>query len=323
MATNPATSHQSATVLIAGCGYVGLRAAQRLLSAGVTVSALTRDANKADQLRSAGIQPIVADLGDLSAPLPQLPDVDAVLWSVGYQRVAGQERKAIWIDGLRRLVESLPARTNKAKSPRRIIYTSSTGVYGDGGGADVDEFTPATPVTEGGRACLEAESLLRQLAEHGQLQAIILRLAGIYGPDRLLRRVTELKSGVPITTPPDDWLNLIHVDDAVAMIQHTLQSSEIESHLTKGSIVINVVASETVTRREYYEQLAKLVNAPVPVFQSSTSLPAQPESPRSRGRSGNRRVVSTTRPRLAVDFLFDNLISGLADAVTRSSANHD
>ncbi len=192
-----------------------------------------------------------------------------------------------------------------------------------GGGADVDEFTPATPVTEGGRACLEAESLLRQLAEHGQLQAIILRLAGIYGPDRLLRRVTELKSGVPITTPPDDWLNLIHVDDAVAMIQHTLQSSEIESHLTKGSIVINVVASETVTRREYYEQLAKLVNAPAPVFQSSTSLPAQPESPRSRGRSGNRRVVSTTRPRLAVDFLFDNLISGLADAVTRSSANHD
>ncbi|MFN9720943.1 MAG: NAD-dependent epimerase/dehydratase family protein [Planctomycetota bacterium] len=311
------------SVLIAGCGYVGYRVARRLVVAGNTVYAITRDPQKADCLSADGIRPVITDLGDAESAIPILPDVDALVWAVGFQRVAGQDRKTIWLDGLSRLLTGLPKRDLLMQRPRRIVYTSSTGVYGDGGGAEVDELTPAIPVTEGGRACLEAESMLRNLAEQRHVQGILLRLAGIYGPDRLLRRVTELKAATPITSPAEDWLNLVHVDDVVAVIQLMLQATEIEPMLVNGSLVMNVVAAQSVTRREYYEQLAILVDAPPPVFQTSGASPGEPsDGTRSRGRSGNRRVVSRFRGLQSQSFRFDKLADGLADAVARSSDQH-
>ena len=306
---------QKTTALIAGCGYLGRRVARLWTNRGLTTYAMTRDTARCDEFRSDGIIPIVHNLSDAEAALI-LPDPDVVLWSVGFDRRPGSNRNAIWIDGLRRFLSRLPVRT----TPRRIIYTSSTGVYGDGGGLEVDELTLPNPDSEGGKACLEAEQIVREFGDTYRHTSIILRLAGIYGPDRLLRRVSELRTGQIINAAPDDWLNLIHVDDAVRMIECLAASSFAECS------IVNVVSAHSVTRREYYSVLSRLVSAPEPRFSDSMSDSiaagisdaAGTSDVRTRRSSGNRRVVSRFRSMIPVEFQFDDCTIGLSDAVERS-----
>ncbi|GEM_PF-65557 len=307
------------TALIAGCGYVGHRVARRWDQQGIRTSAITRDATKAESLLAENIQPVTLALGS-DAEWPPLPDVDMVLWAVGFDRRPDSDRQATWVDGLQRLLQRLPSRS----TPRRIIYTSSTGVYGDGEGHDVDEQTPLNPSSEGGLACVAAENLLRSWAQKTGDEVFILRLAGIYGPDRLLRRITELKNVTPIAAAPDEWLNLIHVDDAVRMIDWSAQIHAWEHMKTITAMdqpldaaTVNVVATNSVTRREYYSTLARLVNSPEPVFQSAVNGVSSDTSRRRSG--GNRRVTSRWRSVVPVAFAFDDCKRGLSDAVARSS----
>ena len=295
------------TVLIAGCGYVGHRVAQSWAATGIETFACTRDAAKAEQLAAEGIRPV---LMDLSSPekWPELPAIDVLLWSVGFDRSAGADRTKVWIDGIRELLSRVQFRTEHG----RVIYTSSTGVYGDSGGDEVDEETVACPDSEGGKACLAAEQILHEFSTRTGHAVTVLRLAGIYGPNRLLRRIADLQNGTPITSPPDDWLNLIHVDDIVRTVNAVANRSE-----SLKMPVMNVVAANSVTRRTYYSTLAELASAPLPVFEGSSST----ESTRARsGRgSGNRRVISRVRSSLDVQFQFDDVRAGLRDAIEKSS----
>jgi len=293
------------SAIVVGCGYVGSRVAATWKKQGSQIFVVTRSESKAAALADSGFVPIVLDLSQTTS-FPQLPAADTLLWSVGFDRTPGISRDAIWIDGLRRLLDALPARNE----PWRLIYTSSTSVYGDGTGQDVDESTEPNPVTEGGKACLEAERLLQDYAAGHSTAAghsaivSILRLAGIYGPARLLRRVSDLQKSAPILFPPDDWLNLIHVDDAVAAIDAI-------SHLESPPTIMNVAARETVTRRTYYSTLASMTNSPPPVFEE-----AKPNSaPQAARRGGNRRVVSVVRPKLNISFQFDSIVDGLRHAL--------
>lgn len=282
------------SALIAGCGYVGGRVAEKWRTSGMGVFAITRSELKAEELKTAGISPVLFDLAQ-PTPILQLPDVDVVLWSVGFERSSGASRQAIWIDGLQRLLTALPPR----REPRRILYTSSTSVYGDRHGQDVDENTLPDPTSEGGLACLSAERLLQKFAAENGACVSILRLAGIYGPDRLLRRITDLQSNAPLTSPPDEWLNLIHVDDAVTAI-------DCISRLDSPPRLVNVVSSHSVTRRQYYTALAQLADAPPPTF-AAASADAQ-----TSRRGGNRRVVSSVRNSQQIPYKYDSIVAGLA-----------
>ncbi len=296
------TATRNSTALIAGCGYVGLRVARFWNRVGIRTFAITRTEEKAKLLREDGTSPIVADLSS-SHVLPNLPDADVVLWSVGFDRSVGVTRESAWIDGLRKLLAALPERV----TPRRILYTSSTSVYGDGNGGDVDESTLPSPASGGGQTCLAAENILRDFAAQTGTIMSILRLAGIYGPDRLLRRISDLRDGVPLMTEPDEWLNLIHVDDAVSAIDAV-------SCCKQPPGLINIVAADTVTRRLYYSTLARLVKAPAPVFETAGASP----TPNQR-RGGNRRVISRVRSELPITFQFDDCESGLRNAIEKSA----
>ena len=294
------------TALIVGCGYVGHRVAQSWTAAGIETFACTRDAAKAEQLSTEGIRPLIMDL---SSPenWPELPAVDVLLWSVGFDRSAGVDRVKVWVDGLRELLTHVRFRTGYG----RVIYTSSTGVYGDSAGEEVGEEAVPCPDSEGGTACLAAERVVGEFATRTGYAATVLRLAGIYGPNRLLRRIADLQNGTPLTSPPDDWLNLIHVDDIVRVIDAVAclpDSSRVP--------LMNVVAANSVTRQTYYTTLAELAGAPAPVFDATVSeLLLRGRSGRG---SGNRRVISRVRPSLNVEFQFDDVRSGLRDAVERS-----
>lgn len=294
------------TALIAGCGYVGQRVAKFWLASGIETFAISRDAEKSARFSAEGIYPLVMDLSSPET-WPELPVVDVLLWSVGFDRSAGAERTRVWVDGLRELLTRVRFRNNHC----RVIYTSSTGVYGDSGGEEVDEETKASPDTESGKACLGAEQVLTEYSIRTGHPTTVLRLAGIYGPDRLLRRITDLQNGTPFLSPPDDWLNLVHVDDIVRVIDTVANLSS-----TAKIPLMNVVAAHSVTRRMYYTTLAELALAPEPVFEMPSTADTRKYSGRS---SSNRRIVSRIRPILNISFQFDDIRAGLRDAIKRSS----
>ncbi len=270
--------------------------AERWQHQGSRVSVLTRTEQKAARLSAAGLEPLIGDLA--TGHLPSLPDVDTVLWSVGFDRSAGCSREQIWIDGLRSLARQLP------KTVRRFLYVSSTGVYGQTDGKIVSESTPPQPATDSGRCCLQAEQLLQEMNSSGAAPGTlsILRMAGLYGPNRLLRRTSDLRRGVPLPGHPDHWLNLIHIDDAVTAVVDLPTATDIP--------LLNVVNTGTLTREQYYRELARLVDAPEPVFDSSVSTM----------RGGNKRVVSDRRSSLQLEFRFDDVRAGLRHAVENTTA---
>lgn len=284
------------SVLIVGCGYLGRRAAERWRAAGVQVSAVTRSPETAAQFSDAGWNPIQIDLASPPASI-DLPKVDAVLWAVGFDRSAGVAREVVWIDGLKWLLGHL-------KLPlKKFLYVSSTGVYGNVKDELVTEDTVANPVTGGGQCCLQAEQIvLDYFAQSGS--ATVLRLAGIYGPDRLLRRIMDLKNQVPLPGEPDHWLNLIHVDDAVSLV------TSIAEHPASEPI-INVANTGTVVRRQYYERLAQLSNSAGPVFGSQNAT--------GRARAANKKVTSKYAYDQLADYQFNNVLDGLNDAFKRST----
>lgn len=283
------------SVLIAGCGYAGMRAARFWQQNGSQVTAITRSTTRAAEFAAAGLQPLVLEITD-PGPWPALPAAELVVWSVGYDRSAGHSREAVWLHGLQRFLNRLPPTPN----PRRILLTSSTSVYGDCAGDDVDERTQPQPEQEGGLACLKAEQLLQEFAAQHGVTAVILRLAGIYGPGRLLRRLDDLRAGVPIAADPDSWLNLVHVDDITTALDFCARHPQ-------PPPLLNVAAAQTATRGVYYQTLAELANVPAPSF--------APTAAAGSGRGGNRRVVSVERPRLGLTFRYEDCRSGLTQAL--------
>ncbi len=308
-------------MLIAGCGYLGLRAARLWIAQGIPVSAITRSSQKARQLIAEGITPIEFDLSLPSSndsPIT-LPPADVILWSVGFDRSAGVSRDAIWIDGLKRLISGIAgsgiaasatqhSESAAVRGPRQFVYVSSTSVYGNAEGNVVDESTAPDPTTEGGRACWQAEQFLREQMSNqfSECEVVVLRMAGIYGPNRLLRRIEDLQNRVPLSSPPNDWLNLIHVDDAAAAVVTVSACRQVPP-------VLNIVNSGTLTRQQYYSELSRLVNSPAPVFAEDQSAAA--ESPRGRDRSGNKQVISRHRSQFSLAMQFDDVRLGLRQAV--------
>lgn len=261
--------------LIVGCGYLGRRVAMRWLSAGHEVHALTRSPERAIELEQLGLRTVI---GDVANPITLRPlgGFDTVVFAVGYDRHAvGPGVDQVYGGGVRNVLAALPAAT------KRFVYISSTGVYGDAGGGVVDEQTPPAPRRAGGKASLLAE---QALSAHplGQ-RAAILRLAGIYGPDRIPYR-TEMLAGEPIPAPSEGWLNLIHVDDAAAAVVAAESRLDVVPDAS-GPHVYCVSDGTPVVRRDYYAEVARLLGAAPPTFTEPAA-----DSPAAARATSNRRI---------------------------------
>lgn len=284
--------------LIFGCGYLGRRVAQTWLRDSGKVFAVTRSAERATELEREGIAPIQADVTQPQS-LSTLPAADTVLYAVGYDRRGGGSRQEVYADGLRAVLQALPA------APQRILYTSSTGVYGPSEGRMVDETTPCRPAREGGIAILAAEDVLREHPLGGR--GVILRLAGLYGPGRI-PRMTDLLAGRPMAVPQDAHLNLIHVDDAAAAVVAA------ETRAVPPA-VYNIADGHPCLRRDFYRHLAALWNRPEPQFfdPSSDAAPSQ--------RAGEDKQVSNARMlgQLGVHLRYPSYREGLAAIVAENT----
>jgi nucleoside-diphosphate-sugar epimerase len=258
------------TKLIFGCGYLGSRVAQRWRATGETVWAATRSPERAEKLVQAGLVPLVIDILH-PWQLQSLPPATTVLLAVGYDRSAGVSIERVYVEGLGNVLQALPPQVE------RLLYVSSTGVYGQADGSWVDEQSACRPSRPGGEACLKAERLLRQHAL-GE-RSIIFRMAGIYGPGRI-PRVKDLAAGRPIAAPCEGYLNLIHVEDAADAILLAERDSP-----TPATYCI---ADDHPCRRgDYYAELARLIDAPEPVFTTPPAGSAAEE------RAGSSKRVSS------------------------------
>ena len=287
--------------LIVGCGYLGEQLAARWLTGGSRVWGVVRTPARVTRLAAAGVEAIIADVASTEL-LPPLPEVDTVVWSVGFDRSAGHGYRDVHVEGLSRLLEALPGRP-------RVILVSSTGVWGRLDGQVVDEETPPHPDREAGRVLLDAEALLRG---HRLGPGTALRLAGIYGPGRL-PRVDDLRAGVALTADPDSWLNLIHVDDAAAVVM------AVADHANPGPLYV-VSDGHPVRRRDFYARLASLTGSPPPRW--------TPPSPEARGGDKQvdpRRLFAEIGPALThPDALaalagIPGMLSSASDSLSKSS----
>lgn len=281
--------------LIIGCGYLGYRVAQQWQHQGDQVTVLTRSTKRAEQLSRVGLHPLV---GDLTHPesLPPFPSCDTVLHAVGYDRSSGKSIQEVYVDGLSSLLDRLPASTGK------VIYVSSTGVYAQDDGGWVDEDSPCHPRRPGGIACLAAETLL---AQHPRgTDRSILRLAGIYGPGRVPRQAA-IQAGDLLPAPPDGYLNLIHVEDAVQVILAIASGKDVPSLLL-------VSDGTPVLRRHYLEFISRLLEAPTPRFS-----PVDPDSHVAQRAAANKRICNRRLMQsLEISLQFPSFREGLHQLLT-------
>jgi len=205
-----------------------------------------------------GIEPILGDVME-PATLAPLPEAETCLYAVGFDRSGGHDKRAVYVSGLRYALTAIGSRID------HLIYISSTSVYGQDAGEWVDENSLCVPISEGGRICLDAEQVVREtVALHrGEIRATILRLAGIYGPGRLIGRADQLHRREPLSGRPDAWLNLIHVDDAVQAVVQLAQSAA-------NPELLLLADEHPLQRQEFYGRLAELLGAPSPVFAPTT-----------------------------------------------------
>lgn len=236
------------SLLIVGYGFIGQRVARMAKIAGYDVTATSRKESKRTEIEAAGHRFLRFDI---NATENHLPAFDAWVWCPAFDRTAGVSVHEAVVGGLMRVLASAEA------APKHVVFTSTTSVYGQTSGEWVDETSPCEPRTASGQAHVEAEKrLLGWAADHGRI-ATILRLSGLYGPGRIIRR-QAVEAGEPIACQPETWLNLVHGDDAASACLHALNSTI--------SGIYCISDDRPVLRREYYETLARLSNAPAPTF---------------------------------------------------------
>lgn len=282
------------TRLIFGCGYLGRRVADVWRAGGDVVHAVTRSADRAAEWSSAGLEPIVADL---CAPdtLTALPDVESVLYAVGYDRSSGRSREEVMIAGLQHVLDRVQC--------RRFVFISSSSVYGQSAGEWVDESSACQPMQPGGECCLAAEQLVAaRFPANGPTAAHVLRLSGIYGPQRLLTRIDGLRAGQPLAGRAEAWLNLIHVADAVQAVLACDQRAQ------AGATYL--VSDDCPVRRgEYYAHLARVVGAAPPTFDEAQA------SARGSGGVNKRCRNRRLREELGVTLRYPTFVEGIAASV--------
>ena len=239
---------RKSSLLIIGCGDVGLRVV-RALGGRLRVLALTSSPNRCDALRALGVHPVVGDLDD-AATLGRLAGLaDAVLY------LAPPPTTGITDPRLRALLAALGRRA----PPTRVVYASTTGVYGDCHGDRVTETRPLNPTTDRARRRVDAESQLRVWGRATGARTTTLRIPGIYANDRQGGRPQDrVTRGTPVLAAADDgYTNHIHADDLARACIAALWRG-------RPQRVVQVCDDTDMKTGDYYDLVADLSGLPRP-----------------------------------------------------------
>jgi nucleoside-diphosphate-sugar epimerase len=268
-----------------GCGDVGLRMV-RLLRGRYRLYALSHSAQRHDLLRAHGIIPLPGDLDDL-ATLSRLAGIshDILHFAPPPNRGLLDSRTGNLIRTLRR----------SRSIPRRLVYISTSGVYGDCHGEVVDEHRALRPQSDRARRRVDAERMLRAWGRESGVCVVILRVPGIYAAERF--PLERIRAGTPALAQPEDaYTNHIHADDLARILL---------AALTRGRAgrTYNAADGSWLKMGDYFDLLAKNFGLPLPPRISRRDAEHQvPETllsfMRESRRLSNRRLREELRVRL-------------------------
>jgi nucleoside-diphosphate-sugar epimerase len=328
-------------VLIVGCGDVGQRIGKQLAARGLRVIGTVRASARASALRAAGIVPLIADL---DAPRPARLGA----WPQRLIQLAPPPAQGRDDPRTRRLVLAMAAararlirrhtpvferwpaarQGNAASartralttgaggaSPARWVYMSTTGVYGDAGGACFDETRSLAPTSERAVRRVAAEQHWRHAAARGQARASILRVPGIYAHDRL--PLDRLRAGLPALRAEDDvYTNHIHADDLARICIAALWRGQ-------AGRVVHAVDDSDLKMGDYFDRVADAAGLPRPPRLARAELaarvsPAMLSFMQESRRLANRRLKRELRVRLrlpSVDHTLAEAFSGVVKSM--------
>jgi len=285
-------------VAILGCGYVGLRLGRQLTDEGHDVVGVRRSDAGLDAIADAGFEAVRADLTD-AASLTAVPDADWLVYAASAGGRGSDAARAAYVEGLRTVVETFGER---ASPPDRLVYTSSTGVYGDHDGDWVDESTTPDPATERQRVLREAERVaLSETADRG-IDGTVVRFGGLYGPNRY--RMDRYLDG-PVT---DGYLNSIHGDDAAGAVAHLLTADAARDEVVLG------VDDEPVSKWAFADWLAEQCSVSPPK-KWTVAERAAAEGGVSRRARANKRCANDRLRELGYDFRYPTVREGYRPAI--------
>ncbi len=276
---------------IVGFGDIGHRLAALYRNRGVAVSALTRRLEQVGTTR-LGVELLFGDL-DRPETLTGLPTAGALLCYFAPPPPSGETDPRV--GHLLRAIET--------GLPQRVVYISTSGVYGDRQGAWVDESTPPAPDTGRARRRLDAERQWQAWGTAHDVPIAILRVGGIYGPGRL--PVARLRRGEPTLREAEcGFTNRIHADDLVTTL---VAAGE------RGQGVYNVSDDEPGTMSGYFKAVARRLGLPpppeIPMETARRELSAAMLSYLLESRRMDSRRL---REELGVVLRYPNLAAGLA-----------
>jgi nucleoside-diphosphate-sugar epimerase len=282
---------------ILGCGYVGLALARQLADDHEVIGVRRSEAGLA-AVEETGAEAVQADVTDADA-LDAVPDVDALVFAASSGGRDAEAARRVYVEGLRTAIEEFGARDD---SPDRLVYTSSTGVYGDHDGDWVDEETPLEPTTEKTTVLAEAERIAREEApEHG-IDGAVARFAGLYGPNRY--RLERYLEG-PVT---EGYLNMIHRADAAGVVRFMLTETDAE--------LLLAVDDEPVDKWTFADWLADECGVERPPKRTKAERLKDDLSEAARRRILTSKRCSNDRLReLGYEFEYPTYRAGYRDAI--------
>ena len=258
-------------ILIVGFGDVGERLA-KMLTTRYRVLALVRKSDRAELARSLGVTPVFGDLDDPRS-LRRVAGLADIVCHFAPPPSRGS------VDSRTRHLLVALHQNRAGMLPQRLVYISTTGVYGDCGGDRIDETRRPQPTTDRAIRRVHAEGLLRQWGVRTGVKVSILRAPGIYAADRL--PIERLQKGTPALVDADDvFTNHIHADDlaraALVAITRALPNRVYnivdDSDMKMGDYFDLVADHFTLTRapRVSREAAAKAISAPMMSFMSES-----------------------------------------------------
>lgn len=242
------------TIGIIGCGWLGLPLAKSLIQSGYHVRGSTTNSLKLAVLEEEGIMPYLISLGQdgITGPIKEFLDgLDILIVNVP-PKLRGNSNES-YVLKMKFLHDEI-----RKSSVKKIIFVSSTSVYGAAGG-EVTEDTLPMPLTESGRQLLEVEKIFQKDAS---IQTSIIRFGGLIGPNR--HPVTML-SGKRNLSNGNERINLIHLDDCIHLIKAVLTNNWWDE-------IFNGVYPEHPLKRDYYSHMADKKKLPRPRYLTSESI---------------------------------------------------
>ncbi|HWD19457.1 MAG TPA: SDR family oxidoreductase [Verrucomicrobiae bacterium] len=266
-------------VLIIGCGYVGRPLGLELARLGHEVFGLRRTAvDPGESLPCfTGDVAVLDDLKKLPGPF------DWVVNTVSSSKGGVEDYQRAYFGGTKNILEWLGA-----CPPKKYVYTSSTSVYAQNDGSMVKESSPAEPATETGVILRATEQLLLDAANTIKFPAVVLRVAGIYGPERGHLFLQYLRDEATIAGQGERLINMIHRDDVAGAIIAALKSG-------RPGEIYNAVDDEPVPQIHFFRWLSETLGKNMPPFGAS---------PTERKRGVTSKKISNRKLKMELGYQF-------------------